>query len=434
MYQPVSLVLAFRRVLLPFCLSVITALAASIAVAEEAPEPELPVEILSPSIEPDELQLRLLPLTKIELEKAATVWLQNAKKEATILVDVMVRLKDAEGEDASRLRELATTLTRQRNEALSKLTQVANAWEAKGGNAESIADIRAYRNSMLVNEVRESDWKTLTKRVAEWAKASDGGLQLLLQIAIFVGALLLLLVLAKAVRRFTRSAISRVPNLSQLLQSFIVVLVYWASIAVGLMILLTALGFDITPLFAVVGGASFIVAFALQETLGNLAAGLMIMINRPFDEGDYVDIAGTAGTVKSMSIVATTVTTGDNKVIVIPNNKVWGNIIQNVTTSPTRRVDMVFGIGYGDSISKAQAALKDVVAAHPLVLDEPEPVIRVHELADSSVNFVVRPWVKGEDYWTVYWDLMQQVKERFDADGISIPFPQRDVHLIESKS
>jgi small conductance mechanosensitive channel len=153
------------------------------------------------------------------------------------------------------------------------------------------------------------------------------------------------------------------------------------------------------------------------------------MINRPFDEGDYVDIAGTAGTVKSVSIVATTVVTPDNQVIVIPNNKVWGNIITNVTTSPTRRVDLMFGIGYGDSIPKAQAALADVVSSHPLVLTDPEPVIRLHELADSSVNFVVRPWVNSADYWTVYWDLTQQVKERFDADGISIPYPQRDVHV-----
>jgi small conductance mechanosensitive channel len=189
------------------------------------------------------------------------------------------------------------------------------------------------------------------------------------------------------------------------------------------------MGVDATPLFAVIGGASFITAFALQDTLGNLAAGLMIMINRPFDEEDFVDIAGTSGTVKAMSIVATTVATPDNQFIIIPNSKVWGSIITNVTASPTRRVDLVFGIGYDDSISEAKEILADVVNRHPLVLKDPEPVIRVHELADSSVNFIVRPWVKSNDYWTVYWDLTQQVKEQFDAKGISIPFPQRDVHL-----
>jgi len=429
MHQITSLSLSIRVFLFSLCLAVLTALSASSVLSQEAAQQELPVEILSSSIKSDELDLRLLPLTKSELEKAADIWLQNAKKEATILVDVMVRLKDAEDEDADKLRELATTITGRRNDVLGKLSLVANAWEAKGGKPEAIADIRAYRNSMLVDEVRQSDWKTLTKRVLEWAKAPDGGLQLLTRFAIFVCALLILIIIARTARRLTRGAIVRVPNLSQLLQSFIVVVVYWASIAIGFMILLTAMGFNITPLFAVLGGASFIVAFALQETLGNLAAGLMIMVNRPFDEGDYVDIGGTAGTVKSMSMVATTITTADNQVIVVPNNKVWGNIIRNVTTSPTRRVDMVFGIGYGDSISKAQAVLTDVVTTHPLVLDEPAPVIRVHELSDSSVNFVVRPWVNGGDYWNVYWDLMQQVKERFDIDGISIPYPQRDVHL-----
>jgi small conductance mechanosensitive channel len=195
------------------------------------------------------------------------------------------------------------------------------------------------------------------------------------------------------------------------------------------MIVLAALGVNITPLFALVGGASFIIAFAMQETLSNLAAGLMIMINRPFDEGDYVQVAGLGGTVRHVSIVSTTVTTPDNQVIVIPNSKVWGDVITNVTASDTRRVDLVFGIGYGDSIEQAQKVLEEVVAQHPLILKEPAPVIRVSELADSSVNFIVRPWTKTSDYWSVYWDLQRAVKEAFDANDISIPFPQTDMHL-----
>jgi small conductance mechanosensitive channel len=205
--------------------------------------------------------------------------------------------------------------------------------------------------------------------------------------------------------------------------------VYWLTIAFGLMVVLAALGVNITPLFALVGGASFIIAFALQETLGNLAAGLMIMINRPFDEGDYVLVAGLGGTVKHVSVVSTTVTTPDNQVIVIPNSKVWGDVITNVTASETRRIDLLFGIGYGDSIEQAQKVLEEVVAHHPLVLKDPAPVIRVNELADSSVNFIVRPWTKTGDYWTVYWDLQRAVKEAFDNNGISIPFPQTDMHL-----
>ena len=221
----------------------------------------------------------------------------------------------------------------------------------------------------------------------------------------------------------------RVPNLSKLLQVFLATVVYWIVLAVGFLIVLSALGIDISPVFALIGGASFILAFAFQDTLGNLASGLMIMINRPFDEGDYVDVGGVSGTVKAVSIVATKVVTPDNQIIIIPNRNVWGNVIKNVTASETRRVDLVFGISYDDSVPKALEVITETVKAHPLVLDDPEPVIRVHELSDNSVNFVCRPWAKTTDYWAVYWDLTQQMKEKFDAAGISIPYPQRDLHV-----
>ena len=254
------------------------------------------------------------------------------------------------------------------------------------------------------------------------------------RILVIAGSLFVLFVVARIVRAWARSAFYRIPTLSKLLSSFLVMAVYWLTIAFGLMIVLAALGVNITPLFALVGGASFIIAFALQETLGNLAAGLMIMINRPFDEGDYVQVAGLGGTVKHVSVVSTTVITPDNQVIVIPNSKVWGDVIINVTASDTRRVDLVFGIGYDDSIESAQKVLEEVVADHPLILKDPAPVIRVNELADSSVNFIVRPWTKTSDYWTVFWDLQRAVKEAFDTRGISIPFPQTDMHLHVVKS
>jgi small conductance mechanosensitive channel len=213
-------------------------------------------------------------------------------------------------------------------------------------------------------------------------------------------------------------------SLSRLLQGFLTTVVYWLTIAFGLMIVLAALGVNITPLFALVGGASFIIAFAMQETLGNLAAGLMIMIYRPFDEGDYVSVAGVSGTVQRVSAVSTTVTTPDNQVIVVPNSKVWGDVITNVTASETRRVDLVFGIGYDDSIEVAQKTFEEIVAAHPCVLSDPPPLIRVNALSDSSVDFVVRPWVNATDYWTVYWDLTRQMKEVFDEKGLTLPYPQ----------
>jgi small conductance mechanosensitive channel len=195
------------------------------------------------------------------------------------------------------------------------------------------------------------------------------------------------------------------------------------------MLVLALLGVNVTPLFALVGGASFIIAFALQDTLGNLASGLMIMVNRPFDEGDFVSVGGVAGTVKSVSIVSTKVVTPDNRVIVIPNSRVWGDVITNTSASDIRRVDLVFGISYGDSIEKAQQILERVVADHPAVLSDPAPVVRVNELSASSVDFICRPWVKTADYLSTQWDLTRSVKEAFDANGITIPFPQTDMHI-----
>lgn len=394
---------------------------------DEAPPP--PAAVVDPAIEVDELTLRLVPLTRDELAEVADAWLGIVRDKTQEVVDAQIAARAADGESAQALAARATDLAAERDRLFRRFVAVVDGWERKGGDADAIAALRAYRASIIVDETRTADAETLGRRALAWASARDGGVQLAIDTAIVVAALLAALIVARLVRRGARRTFGRVPNLSKLLQAFLAMAVYWVVLAVGLMVALSAIGVDISPVFALFGGAAFILAFALQDTLGNLAAGLMIMINRPFDEGDFVDIGGTAGTVKAVSIVATTVTTPDNQVIVIPNGKVWGTIITNVTTSPTRRVDLTFGISYEDSIEQAQAVLEAVVAAHPLVLREPAPVIRVAALGDSSVDFIVRPWVNGGDYWTVYWDLTRQVKEAFDKAGISIPFPQRDVHM-----
>jgi small conductance mechanosensitive channel len=198
---------------------------------------------------------------------------------------------------------------------------------------------------------------------------------------------------------------------------------------IGILTALSGLGVEVGPLMAAVAAGGFIVGFALQETLGSFASGLMIMVYRPFDVDDYVAVAGGGGTVKEMSLVSTTLLTIDNKVLIIPNKKAWADTIVNYTGRDMRRVDPVFGIGYSDDIQQAGDVLSELANEHSLVLDEPPVIVHVDELADSSVNLFCRPWVKTRDYWTVRWDLKRQVKERFDAEGISTPFLQRDVHL-----
>jgi small conductance mechanosensitive channel len=197
----------------------------------------------------------------------------------------------------------------------------------------------------------------------------------------------------------------------------------------GILFGLAQLGISVGPLLAGLGIAGFIVGFALQDTLGNFAAGMMILLFRPYDVGDLVEAGGVFGKVSHMSLVNTTILTFDNQTLVMPNSKIWGDVIKNVTAQEKRRVDMTFGIGYGDDIPKAEKVLMEVLTSHDKVLADPAPAVRLHTLNESSVDFVVRPWVKKEDYWDVYWDVTRAVKIRFDEEGISIPFPQRDIHL-----
>ncbi len=234
-------------------------------------------------------------------------------------------------------------------------------------------------------------------------------------------------------RRAAKRGLDKVPNISKLLVSFVLVMVYWLTFSVGIMFTLALFGVNITPLFAVFGGASFILGFALQEVLGNLASGLMLMILKPFDMGDFIEAAGIAGFVDEMSVVSTQIRTFDNQIISVPNSKIWGGVITNVNASKERRVDLVFGIAYSDNAAQAIDVLNTLVAAESRCLKDPEPAIFVGELGESSVNVFCRPWVKSEDYWEVYWGLTGQAKERFDEEGISIPFPQRDVHLIPAE-
>jgi small conductance mechanosensitive channel len=395
-------------------------------------EIHLSPEITRPGIDPAELSLRLIPLTKDELRKLTEVWAQLVKSKTEEVIETQISISQREGQAGAAARDRLIQLGDERKRLFDKFSAVVNAWEQKGGDEKAIADYRAYRNAIIIEQTRTADIETLLASAISWLTAEDGGIQLAKQIGVIVLSLLGLLIVSGIARRFARRWIDRIPNISKLLQAFLVGVVYWIVFAVGLMIVLSALGVDITPLFALIGGGSFVAAFALQDTLGNLASGLMIMIYRPFDEGDYVDLDGVAGTVKAVSIVATTVVTPDNQVIVIPNKSVWGNIITNVTASDTRRVDLVFGISYDDSIPDAIRVLEETVAAHPLVLKEPGPTVRVNELADSSVNLICRPWAKTSDYWSVYWDLMHQVKDRFDDVGISIPYPQQDIHVKNS--
>ncbi len=203
---------------------------------------------------------------------------------------------------------------------------------------------------------------------------------------------------------------------------------------IGVLVALSQVGIELGPLLTGLGVAGVIIGFALQDTLSNFASGVMILIYRPYDVGDLVKVNDIQGTVNKMSLVSTTIQTVDNQRLVIPNNKIWGDVINNITAEHIRRIDMVFGIGYKDDIDKAKQLFMDILLADERVLPTPEPMVRVHSLNDSSVDFIVRPWVNTSDYWEVYWDMTEKVKKALDAEGISIPFPQQDVHLYTHNS
>jgi small conductance mechanosensitive channel len=248
-----------------------------------------------------------------------------------------------------------------------------------------------------------------------------------MQVLLFVMIIFLFRALSKLTRRWAEHGVKKL-NLSFLLRNMIVASAANAVFVLGILIALSQVGISLGPVLAGLGVAGFIVGFALQDTLANFASGMMILIYRPYDVGDVITASGITGKVKDMSLVYTVVHTFDNQKMIVPNSKIWGDVIQNVTSQRVRRVDLVFGIAYSDDIDKAEKVLEKIVEDNEMTLDDPEPMIKLHTLNESSVDFVVRPWVKSADYWDVYWDITRAVKKRFDEEGISIPFPQRDVH------
>lgn len=206
-------------------------------------------------------------------------------------------------------------------------------------------------------------------------------------------------------------------------------LVYYALLIVVLMASADQLGINTSSFLAIFGAAGLAVGLALKDSLGNIASGVMLVFFRPFKIGDWVNAGGISGTVQTISIFNTTFVSPDNQVMIVPNGQITNGVITNVTANPTRRLDMVYGISYGDDLRKARVVFETVLADEPRVLPEPVPVIAVAELANSSVNFNVRPWVNTSEYWAVKWALTEKIKLALDEAGISIPFPQTDIHL-----
>ncbi len=252
----------------------------------------------------------------------------------------------------------------------------------------------------------------------------------------FVIALIIFFV-GRWVAKLVRNLIAKVMTkrgAAPVVNSFVCSVAYIGLLTFVVIAALAQVGIQTTSLIAILGAASLAIGLALQGSLANFAAGVLLIIFRPFKVGDYVECGGTAGTVEEIQIFTTLLKSPDNKKIIVPNAKVLGDNITNYSAKETRRVDLVVGVSYTEELQKVEKVLQDVLSKDNRVLGDPPPTIAVVELADSSVNFAVRPWVKTGDYWNVFFDLTKNIKLSFDAEGIAIPFPQRDIHLYQKKA
>lgn len=261
-----------------------------------------------------------------------------------------------------------------------------------------------------------------------WVLIQSWGLKIVYAVIILIIGLWIIKRLDKLIRRaMTKREFD--PSLSSFLVSLL-------DITLKILLIITIagmLGIQMTSFIAILGAAGLAVGLALSGTLQNFAGSVIILIFKPFKVGDFIEAQGHLGTVKEIQIFNTILTTPDNKQVIIPNGGLATGSLINYSAMPTRRVDMKFGIGYSDDIDKARNILNRLLDEDERVLKDPAPFVAVQELGDSSVNFVVRPWVESQNYWGVYFDLTEKVKKAFDAEGVSIPFPQRDVHLFNEK-
>ena len=277
----------------------------------------------------------------------------------------------------------------------------------------------------LQNQAMSFDWANL------WEIIRTQGVELAINVAIAIAIFYIGKFFVSMIVRGMRKVMQK-QEIDKTLETFVSNLVRMVLMVVVAIAAISALGIETTSFIAIFGAAGLAVGLALQGSLSNFAAGVLIVLFRPFRVGDFIEGAGIAGVVEPVQILTTVLKTGDNKQIIVPNGQIMDSIITNYSAKDTRRIDMVVGVSYDDDLDKVRSVLEELVAADDRILEDPAVTIAVSDLADSSVNFVLRPWTKTADYWGVKFDLTEAIKKRFDKEGISFPFPQQDVHLYKA--
>ena len=275
----------------------------------------------------------------------------------------------------------------------------------------------------------------LDPKYAEMAtELAELGVQYVVTIGSALAVLLFGMMLAALFQRWTRNALMRVDRFDRTLALFIAKVVKYVTQILVLVTVLAQFGVQTTSMIAALGAAGLAIGLALQGTLANIAAGIMVLVLRPFNVGDYIDAGGISGTVDEIGLFVSQLRTADGVFVCAPNSQLWSSVITNYSRHPTRRLELAIGIGYDDDIEKALKTLHDLTVRDERVLRDPAPAVMVKSLDDSAVTIAVRAWSTTDDFWSLTWDLTREVKETFDKAKISIPYPQRDLHVYEVKS
>lgn len=373
-----------------------------------------------------------------KVDKAIERFDASSREEPKVLIRARAAIEDLEGkthnakvvllETVNRLREERTKISDNFNAVLVELAAKTDSEDSK--TQALIKEYQLYSRGIQGIHLDIADTTSSWISIKGWIVSEEGGLRFVFNLLHFCGILLGAWFLSKVISSLLNRALILSSNISQLLRDFLKGIVRWIIMSVGLIMALAALEVSIAPLLALLGAAGFIIGLALQDSLSNFASGIMILFFRPFDVDDVIDAGGVSGTVTSVSLVSSTIMTFDNKKMLVPNNKIWRDVITNATDVKTRRIDLEFAVNYDSDIMQVQSLLQEITAEHPKVLQTPEPMVHLHTITDKSIVFICRPWIRSADYWSVRWDLIQSIKLRFDEAGIVAPHLQQDIHLV----
>ncbi|WP_293071016.1 MULTISPECIES: mechanosensitive ion channel domain-containing protein [unclassified Moorena] len=357
---------------------------------------------------------------------------QQQKKTEQGLEKAQEKIEEAVEAKTEVKKQVLVNITKLRDERAGlsdRFEVVLEELDTKGGDVELY---KKYVNAISGIKVDVTDTQGTWITIVGWLQSKEGGLRWANNIGKCIGIIAGFSILSVILSTLLEKSLGMFPNISVMLGQFLVTITRQGLFVVGIILGITALEVSIGPLIAMIGAAGFVVAFAFQSTLGNFANGLMILLYKPFDVGDMIEVAGVRGNVQDVNLICTTIKTYQNKIIIVPNNSVWGNVIENETSSPVRAIFITVRVSYANSITQAIQVLNDIANSHPLVLKDPGPWIDTGELAEYAVNIWFMVYTKREDYWTAYCDISRIIKERFEQEGIVIPLPQHEIYISEA--